>query len=150
MQTAAVSAAVSSRSTRTRGRPLSTVAASALQLGQEVKDLEVQPDQGDQEAERPDPLHVLRHAGFGAPLDEVEVEDEVQGRDRHHEHAEGDADRTAVVDVGDADAEEAERHRDHVQEGDGPGGGEDAELEVLAAYSTGIIRPSENFKLGKC
>src|SRR5689334_20971120 len=113
---------MSSRSTATEGRRLTTVSASALELGEEVEDLQVQPDQGDEQPKGAHPLHVLRGAELRAALDEVEVEHEVQGRDHHHEDAEGDADGPAVVDVGNADAEEPQAHRHEVQEGDGPRG----------------------------
>src|SRR6185295_16893828 len=99
---------------------------------QEAEDLEVEPDEGDQQAEGPVPLHVLRGPAPGAVLDEVEVEDEVHGGEPNNEDAEGDPEGPAVVDEGDALAEEPEPHRDHVEQGDAAGGGHDPELEVLA------------------
>src|SRR4030095_6288225 len=96
------------------------------------QDLEVQPDQRDEEAEGAVPLHVLRGLGAHAVLDEVEVEDEVHRGEADHEQAERDPDGAAVEDPGDPDAEEPETDRHEVDEGHGAGGGDDAELEVLA------------------
>ena len=70
------------RPARSRSRWRDSVAR--LQLRQQAQDLEVQPDQRHQQAERGVPLHVLRRALLDAVLDEVEVEHQVQRRDHHH------------------------------------------------------------------
>jgi hypothetical protein len=57
----------------------------APQLGQQPEHLEIEPDQGDHEAEGPVPLHVFGGALGRALLDEIEVQDQVQGRNHHHE-----------------------------------------------------------------
>src|SRR5690606_25214031 len=102
-----------------------------LQLGQRAQELDVQPHQGDHQAERAVPLHVLRRAVLDAAFDEVEVQHQVHRRDHDHEQAEADADQAAFVDQRDLDAEEAQCDRRQVHQRDATGGCDHAELEVL-------------------
>jgi hypothetical protein len=105
--------------------------SSRLQLRQQAQDFQVQPHQGDDQAEARVPLHVLRRALFDALLDEVEVEHEVQRGDHHHEGADADRQPAAVVQEAEALAEEAAIRACHVDQEDRAGGGDHAELEVL-------------------
>src|SRR5690606_33028307 len=47
-----------------------TASVARLQLGQQAQDLQVQPDQGDDQAEGAVPLHVLGRTRLDAGLDE--------------------------------------------------------------------------------
>ena len=52
--------------------------ATVLELAQESQDLEVQPDQCNDQAEGAVPLHVLRRIIPGPLLDGIEVEQQVE------------------------------------------------------------------------
>src|SRR5690606_40945449 len=96
-----------------------------------AQDFQVQPHQGDHQAEGAVPLHVPGRTLLDAGLDEVEVQHQVQRRDHHHEQAEADADDPGLVDEGDPDVEEAQHDRGQVHQGDAAGGRDHAQLEVL-------------------
>src|SRR5438093_212154 len=66
-------------------RALGSSLPPILQLREQPKHLEVQPDERHQQAERAVPLHVLRRAAGRALFDEIEVEHEVHRRDADHE-----------------------------------------------------------------
>src|SRR4051794_11184658 len=54
------------------------LASAIVQLGQQPQDLQVEPHQGDEDAEGAVPLHELRRSLARPLLDEVEVEHQVQ------------------------------------------------------------------------
>ena len=54
---------------------------SAAQLGEQAENLQIEPDQRDNDAEGAVPLHILGCAELYALLDEVEVEHQIQRRD---------------------------------------------------------------------
>src|SRR4051812_7628577 len=96
---------------------------------QEAEDLQVEPDQGDDQAERPVPLHRLRGTGRGPLLDHVEVEEEVDPPEPDHEHAKTDANpagRERHV-----HPEEAEDKHPKVDEAERPGRRDDASTELV-------------------
>src|SRR5690606_23766565 len=70
---------------------LKRASIARLQLGEQAQDLEVEPHQGDQQAEGAVPLHVLRRAVLHALLAEVEVQHQVQRRDHDRDGGEADA-----------------------------------------------------------
>src|SRR5688500_16070539 len=91
---------------------VSRVGLAAAQLREQPQDLEVEPDQRDQQAERAVPLHVLRRARRGAVLDEVEVEHEVQSGDDDDDDAHADPEPAGaedrLVQEADLNADQAE------------------------------------------
>ena len=65
---------------------------AAAHFGQQVEDLDVEPDQRDHDAEGCVPLHVFGRTVGDALLDKVEVEYEVERGDGDDNEAEADAD----------------------------------------------------------
>src|SRR2546426_198232 len=107
----------------TAARDLS-VALPAPHLREEAQDLEVQPHERDEEAERRVPLHVLRRVLLDARLDVREVEDEVQRGDPDDEDAEADRDRVAARPEEHGDPEQREDEPDEVDDEDRARGGD--------------------------
>src|SRR5687768_4810679 len=114
---------------------LSEVGLAAAQLREQTQDLEVEPDQRDQQAERPVPLHVLRRARRGAVFDEVEIEHQVEGGDDDDDDADADAEPAGaedrIVQEADLHADDAQNELRDVDDEDRAGGRGDTELEVL-------------------
>src|SRR6185437_16801895 len=70
-----------------------SAALALARLRQQVKDLDVQPDQRDQQREGAVPLHVARRALTRAAFDQPEVEHKVEGGDGANHDAEANAQR---------------------------------------------------------
>jgi len=104
---------------------------AAAEFGEQAEHFEVEPDQGDEDAECAVPLHVFGRAIGCAAVDEVEVEDEVECGNGDDDEGEADADESRAIDGGELEVEEAEDHLQKVEEGYGTGGGYDAEAELL-------------------
>src|SRR5687767_10544888 len=77
------------------------------EFGDQAEDLDIEPDERDEQAEGSIPFHVFRRTHFGAFFDEIEIEDEVERSDDDDKDAEGDAEIGALVDEGNGFAEKA-------------------------------------------
>src|SRR6266550_6572157 len=70
---------------------------SVSQITEQSQELQVQPDEGDHQAERGVPSELLIRAVLDALLDDVEIEDEVERRDNDADEAKDDRERAAVA-----------------------------------------------------
>src|ERR1700684_3678906 len=107
------------------------LSVAALELRKQAQHFEIEPDEGDHQAERAVPLHVTRSAHTRAGLNHVEVEDKVERGDDDDEEAEADSDDPAAVDRGNCNVEKAQNDFSEIEERDSAGGRDDAELEIL-------------------
>lgn len=57
---------------------------AAVQLGQQAKDLKVEPDNRYQQAEGAIPFHVFGRTHFRSTLNHVKIKNEVEGRNSNH------------------------------------------------------------------
>ena len=95
----------------------------AAQLAEQSKQLQVDPDEADQQPVSGTPGLAARGTGSDRPLDVVEVEDELQARDHQDGQAEEDAQRAGAVDDrqvaarGQAEHQVDEAERDDTHEG---------------------------------
>src|SRR5690348_8535557 len=71
--------------------------ASVSQITEQSQQFQVQPDEGDHQAERGVPSELLIRAVLDALLDDVEIEDEVERGDNDADEAEDDRERAAVA-----------------------------------------------------
>src|SRR5450631_4891305 len=106
-------------------------ASAIVQLRQQAQDLEVEPDEGHQNAEGAVPLHELGRPRPGPLLDEVEVEHQVQRGHDDHQQADADAEGPRRIDEPHLYAEHAQHHGEQVDDRDRAGRRDDTELEPL-------------------
>src|ERR1700691_5619390 len=108
---------------------------AAAQFGEQVEDLDVEPDERDHDAERCVPLHKFGRAVGDALLDKVEVEYEIERGDGDDNEAEADADDAVAIDGAEqGDVEEAEKQLGHVEDEDSAGGCDYSETELLGDF----------------
>src|SRR6202161_1885626 len=107
------------------------LSVAALELRKQAQHFEIEPDEGDHQAERAVPLHVTRSAHARAGLDHVEVENEIERGYDDDEEAEADSDDPAAVDRWNRNVEKAQNNFSEIEERDAAGGCNDAELEIL-------------------
>src|SRR6266702_6858577 len=107
------------------------ILVSAAHFAEEAQDFEVEPDEGDHDAEGAIPLHVLGSAVVYAAFDGIKVENEIEGGDADDEEAEDDADGTTAVDGEEAHSEEAQQHLQQIENHDAASGCDHSEAELL-------------------
>src|SRR3990167_6423651 len=81
------------------------LSAAAAQLRQQPDDLQVKPDQRDQQAKGRVPFHELRKAVPRSLLDEIKIQHQIQRRNHHDKQADADAEGAAVMEERHLDAE---------------------------------------------
>src|SRR5580704_8580066 len=92
-------------------RTVNCSSVAAAHFGQQVENLDVEPDQRDHDAERCVPLHKFGRTVGDALLDEIEVEDEIERGDSDDYEAEADANEAvAIYRAEQGDVEQAKKH----------------------------------------
>src|SRR5580698_9727296 len=116
-------------------RIMNCSSVAAAHFGEQVEDLDVEPDQRDHDAERCIPLHKFGRTVGDALLDEVEVEDEVERGDGDDNETEADADEAVAINGAEqGDVEEAEQQLGHVEDEDAAGGCDYTETKLLGDF----------------
>ena len=105
------------------GSRRSAVLALARETHQQVEDLQIDPDHGEDQAESRGPLVLLGIAQIHAVFDHGEIADQEEGGNHNADHVKGDGESGILQHGNHIGAGEGDHETDHGEKGDGDGTG---------------------------